>query len=130
MANKTTTAAPEQLEETAPETEARLRATMAGAFGSMFEIDDRVAIVTHSDRKFAGVVEDSNIVGLLVRLDDERLVFVSFTGIEHAEIFEEPDPGEGEHAEDAAELEEPAEESPPVTAGEEVTPITTRTRAA
>jgi hypothetical protein len=71
------------------ELEQELRATMAAGLGSLLEDGDRVAIVTHSGGKFEGTIEDSNLSACLVRSDDNKLFFVTFAGIEHAEIFEQ-----------------------------------------
>lgn len=124
------TVPPAELETDEPpsaeDEEKRLRANVAAGLGPVFEIDDRVSIVTHSGGKFDGVIEDSNIAGVLLRTDEDRLFFVSMTGIEHAEIFEEDGDDGGKDAED----DEPEEDAPAAAAGEgegaAVTPIARR----
>lgn len=84
------------------ELDQELRATMASGLGALFEDQDRVSIRTHSGGIFDGTVEDSNLAGVLLRTDDKRLFFVSFAGIEHAEIFEGEQEGDGEDADEDA----------------------------
>lgn len=108
-------------------TEGAFRAMVAAALGALFEIDDRVEIHTHSGGVFAGLVEDCNIVGLLVRIHEtEKLHFVSFAGIESSEIFEDeaPDDGDGQKHDDDDETRETVEQNDAAEAAADVTPIT------
>ena len=93
---------------------AELHVTALSAFGSMFEAGEQVSIRTHSGGLFEGEVEDSNLAGVLVRTqagNGDRLFFVSFSGIEFAEIFEADEDGGGD-AIDANAEEKPAADAP------------------
>jgi len=104
------------------ELETELRATMASGLGGLFEDGDGVEIHTHSGGEFKGTIEDSNLAGVLLRLDDKRLFFVSFSGIEHAEIFERADEPEGETDDDDV-------VDADASAGSPITPISTARHA-
>lgn len=110
------------------------RMALAAAFGAMFEVEDRVEIHTHSGGVFAGEVEDCNFSGIVIRLwpaegaKRGRLFFVSFSGIEHSEIFEDEDPDDG--AEETDDGQQTAVTAPAGAEGAAVTPITSRTEAA
>lgn len=104
------------------------RSALAAAFGAIFELEDRVEIHTHSGGVFAGEVEDCNFSGIMLRLypvepaKRGRLFFVSFSGIETAEIFEDEEPdGDGEEEDD----DEAGVSAPAGEDGPSITPITT-----
>jgi hypothetical protein len=100
-----------------------LEATVASGLGGLFEDGDEVVIRTHSGGIFEGTIEDSNLAGVLLRQEDRRLFFVSFSGIEHAEIFE---PEAAETDDDKTETEGPQTAAADAGAGGDVPPITGR----
>ena len=104
------------------ETERELLSGVSSGIGAVLEHGDRLEIHTHSGGKFEGSVEDCNLAGVVIRTTEERLFFVSMSGIEYAEIFEAADEGDGEETEDEASVPDAA--AP--TTGEGVTPINTR----
>lgn len=111
-----------------PISDAELHATISSGLGAVLEIGDRVAVQCHSGTKLEGIVEDVNLAGVVVRTIDveaktERVFFVTFAGIEYAEIFEDDEDDEGDRADV-----EPAGEEPPRSS--DITPITSAARGA
>lgn len=104
---------------------------MTAAFGSIFEIEDRLAVRTHSGALFEGEVVDCNFAGIMIRLwppagqKTGELHFVSFTGIESSRVFEEDEPDDGDEESDD-DGEEAAVAAPAGEAGAGITPITTK----
>ena len=84
----------------APDDSLDAQASVAAALESLFDPGERVSLRTHNGATFDGTVEDSNLVGIVIRTEDDRVFFVSFAGIESAELFDgeetEDDPGDGE----------------------------------
>lgn len=103
-----------------------LHVAVTQGLGAVLDVGDAVEIHTHSGGTFSGTVEDVNLVGVVLCSTDKetegRVFFVSYSGIEYAEIFsddEDDDGGDGEPADDEAEIAGPA----PSDGGEDVTPI-------
>lgn len=111
---------------TEEELERELRVTMSSGIGAVVELGDRLDIHTHSGGHFEGAVEDCNLSGIVIRTPEDRLFFVSMSGIEYAEIFEaDDDDGARDEVEDAEVEDVPAAPAAPaVDAPTDITPIT------
>lgn len=98
---KITDIAPES--PTPAEVQAELGGAMLSAFGSLFEVGEPVNVRTHNGAIFEGDIEDANLVGIVIRCEGDRLFFVSYSGIESAELLERDlEDGDGDKAEPAS----------------------------
>lgn len=82
--------------EPSPEEDAQR--AISAALGTVFELGDRLTVHTHAGSTIQGAVEDGNLVGLLMRGDDEKLRFVPFSSMDHALVEEEDGDDEGDDA--------------------------------